>query len=139
MGEGLITVIDGQRIYLRVYRRLFYPVIKKVDGEVYKFYSDTGREREINYKRAAYYDLENPFNRIRLIRLARAMNAIRCIDLRGGIRECTIIICNNRELFDLDSDDDYWVPFDPSNMESLSDKITKVKRKREWGEESVVD
>jgi hypothetical protein len=132
LGDGLITVVDGQRIYLRVYRRVFYPLLKKINGIEYKFYSDTGRQVEINYKKAAYYELDNPFNRIRLVRLARAMNSINCKTLSDGKTECVIVVCNTREMFEPTSEENKWIPFDPSSFESLSERIMKLKRKIEW-------
>ena len=130
--KGIVTVIDGQRIYLRIYRRIFYPINKSINGVLYKFFTDTGRETEINYKRASYYGLDNPFNRIRLIRLARAMNSIECVTLEGGEKVCSVVICSDRELFDYDTNENHWIPFDPSKIESLQDRITKIRKRMEW-------
>ncbi len=132
MGDGLITVVDGQRIHLRVFRRIFYPLLKKINGIEYKLYSDTGRQVEINYKNVAYYELDNPFNRIRLIRLARALNSIKCKTRDDGKTECVIIICSNREIFEPTSEENQWIPFDPSSYENLPERITKLKKKIEW-------
>lgn len=132
MERGIVTVIEGQRIYLRIFRRIFYPITKNINGVPHKFYTDTGRETEINYKRASYYGLDNPFNRIRLIRLARALNSIECRTLDDGRRECSVVICSDRELFDYDSEENHWIPFDPLKIESLQDKILKRRKRMEW-------
>ena len=117
---------------MRVYRRIFYPLLKKINGIEYKFYSDTGRQVEINYKRAAHYGLDNPFNRIRLVRLARAMNSVNCKTMNDGKTEYIIVICSTREMFEPTSDENQWIPFDPSSFESLSERIMKLRRKIEW-------
>lgn len=132
MKKGLIVVIEGQRINLRVYRRLFYPIQKEIDGENYIIYSDTGREREINYRRPEDYNLEDPFSRIRLVRLARALNSLKCSEPGDNIRECRVTICNSKELYDPEAEDKSWVPFDPDKLDSLSDRIKKLKKKVKW-------
>ena len=78
MDVGLPVVIDGKRIRLRVFRRFFYPIRRTVDGNKLIVYSDTGREREISYENPEEHGLENPWNRITLVRLARAMDCLKC-------------------------------------------------------------
>ena len=95
-------------------------------------YSDTGREKEISYGNAHYYGLDDPFSRVRLIKLARAMNCLRCEDAGPGERECTVTICLTRELSDSGMEEKVWTPFDPDRLEPLEDRVRKMRRKTEW-------
>jgi hypothetical protein len=130
VNKGFTVVMEGQRINLRVYRRFFYPITMKHLDEQYIVYSDTKRETEINYNRAEDYDLEDPFKRIRLIRLARAMNCLK-IDEKDE-NEYSITICTSRELYEPGTEEIHYVPFDPKRMEPLEDRIKKERRKIEW-------
>lgn len=132
MAKGLNIVSEGQRINLRVYQRFFYPITQKWEGEEYTVYSDTGREREINYNRIESYGLDDPFARDRLVRLARALNALECLSIENGVRECRVTICTNKELFNPDTVEIKYVPFDPERLQSLSAKIKIERRKIEW-------
>ncbi len=132
LGNRLVVVAEGQRINLRVYRRIFAPVQRRLDGEAYVVYSDTGREKEINYSNADYYGLDDPFSRVRLVKLARAMNCLRCEDAGHGERECTVTICLTRELSNSETDEKVWTPFDPERLEPLEDRVRKMRRKSEW-------
>ena len=131
-GGGLVVVVEGQRINLRVYRRVFAPVQRMLDGEAYVIYSDTGLEREISYGNADYYGLDDPFSRARLVKLARAMNCLRCEDAGPGEKECTVTICLTRELSDSETDEKVWTPFDPGRLEPLEERVRKVRRRTEW-------
>ena len=128
--KGLTVVMEGQRINLRVYRRFFYPIILKHLNQQFIVYSDTKREREINYNRAEDYDLDDPFKRISLIRLARAMNYLRISDKDEN--EYIITICTNRELYEPYTEEVRYVPFDPKRLEPLEEKIKKERRKIDW-------
>jgi hypothetical protein len=131
MEAGLPVVIEGKRIRLRVFRRFFYPVRRTLDGEALVVFSDTGREREIRYERAEEYGLDNPWNRIALVRLARAMDCLKCAPEKGGTRECRVTICNARELYNSDSLT-RWVPFDPERLESLTERVRSVENRASW-------
>ncbi|MBN2336330.1 hypothetical protein JXL21_12285 [Candidatus Bathyarchaeota archaeon] len=131
MGKGLPVVLEGQRINLRVYRRLFNALAKDIEGEKYTLYSDTGTEKEIRYASPEYYGLDNPFNRIRLYRLARAMNCLRCAE-GDGVKECSVTICRTKELYGADAREEGWVPFDPERLESLEDRVRSLRRRVEW-------
>jgi hypothetical protein len=102
-----------------------------VDGEELIVYADTGREREINYENPEEYDLENPWNRIALVRLARAMDCIKCGPEEKGTRECRITICNARELYNSDPETQ-WVPFDPERLNSLAERVKSVESRAVW-------
>jgi hypothetical protein len=128
--KGLPVVIEGQRINLRVFRRFFYPINMKYMGTGFIVYSDTKRETEINYNRAEDYDLDDPFKRIKLIRLARAMNCLKI--LPEDHKEYQLTICTNRELYEPDSEEIRYVPFDPNRLEPLEDRIKKERKKIEW-------
>jgi len=93
-------------------------------------YSDTKRETEINYNRPEDYDLENPFNRIKLIRLARAMKGLQ-VNPDDPI-ELRVTICTNRELFEPESETIRYVPFDPKSLEPLEDRINKERKRIDW-------
>jgi hypothetical protein len=128
--KGLPVVMEGKRLNLRVFRRFFYPIQMKHMGSHFIVYSDTKREIEINYSRAEAYDLENPFNRIKLVRLARAMN---CLKVNPENRqEYWITICTNRELYEPYAEKIQYVPFNPKKIEPLEDKIAKERKKIEW-------
>ena len=128
--KGLLVVMEGQRLRLRVFRRFFYPIKMKHLGKDFTVYSDTKRETEINYNRPEDYDLENPFNRIKLIRLARAMRGLQ-VNLDDPI-ELRVTLCTNRELFEPESEAIRYVPFDPKRLEPLEDRINKERKKIEW-------
>ena len=122
---------EGQRVTLRVYRRIFAPVQMKLDGETYIVYSDTGLEKEISYRNADYYGLDDPFNRARLLRLARAMNCLRCVDRGAWEKECTVTICLTRELGGSEAGD-AWTPIDPERLDPLDERLREARRKAEW-------
>jgi hypothetical protein len=128
--KGLTLVIEGKRINLRVYRRLFYPISKTHEGKDFLIYSDSKRETEINYKRTEDYNLENPFNRIKLIRMARAMNCIRINP--EDPQEYQVTICTNRELYDPESEEIRYIPFDPKRLKPLDERIRRERRKIDW-------
>jgi len=130
--KGLPVVYEGHRIRLRVYQRIFHPVAKTLDGESYTLYSDTGHEEEIRYASADYYGLDDPFNRVRLVRLARAMGCLTCSDESWGERECRVTVCRARELHGVESWETRWVPFDPGRLESLGERVEKLRRRVEW-------
>jgi hypothetical protein len=130
LGKGFTVVMEGQRINLRVYRRFFYPLVLKYLDEQFTVYSDTKREREINYNRAEDYDLDDPFKRIRLIRLARAMNCL-SINNDDGLGY-SITICTSRELYESDTNGVKYIPFDPSRLKPLKDRIKNERKKIEW-------
>jgi len=128
--KGLLVVMEGQRLRLRVFRRFFYPIQMKHLDKNFTVYSDTKRETEINYNRPEDYDLENPFNRIKLIRLARAMKGLQ-VNPDDPI-ELRVTICTNRELFEPESETIRYVPFDPKSLEPLEDRINKERKRIDW-------
>lgn len=128
--KGLTVVMEGQRINLRVFRRFFYPIQMKHIDISFTVYSDTRRESEINYNRPEDYDLENPFNRIKLIRLARAMN---CLKINPeNTQEYVVTICTDRELYEPHAKEIQYIPFDPKRLEPLEDRIKKERKRIEW-------
>jgi hypothetical protein len=129
--KGFTVVMEGQRIALHVFRRFFYPIQIKHNDSKFIVYSDTRRETEINYNRAEDYHLEDPFSKIKLIRLARAMKCLRTNP--EDEKEYYITICTNRELYDPDTEEIRYVPFDPKRLEPLDERIKKGRRKIEWG------
>jgi hypothetical protein len=131
LGKGLLVVSEGQRINLRVYRRFFYPIKKTYSGVDYIVYSDTRRQREINYEKTEEFGLDDPFTRIRLVKLARALNALECVK-EQGIMECKVTICTNKELFGTDVNEINYIPFDPERLESLEERIKKERKKIDW-------
>lgn len=130
--KGLPVVYEGRRIILRVHQRIFHTMVKEIDGERHTLYSDTGREKEIRYASAEYYGLDDPLNRVRLIRLARAMNCLTCSDESGAEREFRVTICRAKDLYGVDGEEMRWVPFDPKKLESLEEKVKNLRRMVEW-------
>ena len=102
-----------------------------MEGEELIVYSDTGREREISYENAEEYDLDNPWNRIALVRLARAMDCLKCGPEENGTRECRVTICNARELYNT-AIETRWVPFDLDRLESLAERVKSVESRATW-------
>jgi hypothetical protein len=129
--KGFQVVAERQRIRLRVYRRFFYPIKMTHEGEEFIVYSDTRREREINYKKTEEYGLDDPFARIRLVKLAKALNALDCKEADGE-RDCRVTICTNRELFDPETDEISYIPFDPERLQSLQERIKVERKKIDW-------
>lgn len=115
-----------------MFQRFFYPITQKWEGETFTVYSDTGREREINYNKIEVYGLDDPFARDRLVRLARAINALKCERKQDGVTNCRVTICTNKELFDPEPNEIKYVPFDPERLQGLSEKIKAERRKIEW-------
>ncbi len=101
------------------------------EGEEFIVYSDTRREREINYNKTEEYGLDDPFARIRLIKLAKALNALDCED-EDKVRDCRVTICTNRELFDPETDEITYIPFDPERQQSLEERIKIERKKIDW-------
>jgi hypothetical protein len=128
--KGFTVVMEWQRITLHVFRRFFYPIKLNHNGTDFIVYSDTKNETEINYNRAEDYQLDDPFSRIKLIRLARAMKSLRTIE--GDEKEYQVTICTNRELYDPDAEEIRYVPFDPSRLDPLEDRIKKARKKIDW-------
>lgn len=126
--KGFIVVMEDSRINLRVFRRFFYPLKIKHLGREFTVYSDTKREIEINYNRAEDYGLDDPFNRIKLIKLARATKSLKITQEN----EYHVTICSNRELYEPEATEIRYIPFDPSRLDSLKDKIKKRRRNIEW-------
>ena len=132
MAKGLILVAEGKRVNLRVFRRFFYPLQRKFQDQKFIIFSDTGRQREINYNHADDYGLDNPFNRIRLYRLARAMNCLECTQNDEGTLECKVVLCKTQELVDPDIEETMWIPFDPKRLKPLEDRVKDEEQKLKW-------
>ena len=130
MSKGFTVVMEGQRFNLRVFRRFFYPIKLVHDGFEFIVYSDTKKETEINYNHAEDYQIDDPFSRIKLIRLTRAMNCLRVIE--GEEKEYQVTICTNRELYDPDAEEIRYIPFDPKRLDPLEDRIKKARKKIDW-------
>ena len=132
MAKGLILVAEGKRVTLRVFRRFLYPLNRKFQDHEYIIFSDLGRQREINYNHADDYGLDNPFNRIKLYRLARAMNCLECTQKDDGTLECKVVLCKTQELVDPEMDETLWIPFDPKRLKPLEDRIKEEEQKIKW-------
>ena len=134
MPKGLVVVFEGQRVHLRVFRRYLYPLRHTFEGREVIVHSDTGREVEINYDRAEDFGLDDPFRRVSLIRLARAMGCLRWGEEADGARECSVTICRGEELHGFPSEESAWVPFDPERLEPLEERLERLRRRVEWDE-----
>jgi hypothetical protein len=130
LSKGFNVVSEGQRYSLRVFRRYFYPIPHKIDGEEHVVHSDTGREVEIDYERAEHYGLDDPFSRMALIRLARAMGCLKCDAGEDVVKHCRVTICNSREMNE--AEEERWIPFDPKKLEPLDEKLKRLERRVEW-------
>ena len=130
MEPGLPVVLEGRRIRLRVYRRFFYPVSVERDGQELIVYADTGRQKEIRYEEGEGYGLDNPWRRMALVRLARAMECLECED-EGGEETCTVTICRSKELYNFETEE-AWVPFNPARLKPLEERIKEAEERRRW-------
>ncbi len=125
-------MFEGQRYNLRVFRRYIYPIAYSIGDKEHTIYSDTGRESEIDYEKAEHYNLEDPFKRMTLIRLAKALNCLDCEPGKGRIRECRVVICTSEELFNHPTDEATWVPFDPEKLEPFEEKVRRLEENARW-------
>jgi len=130
--KGFNVVFEGQRYNLRVFRRYIYPIAHSIGEKEHTIYSDTGRESEIDYEKAEHYNLEDPFKRMTLIRLAKALNCLDCEPRKMLIRECRIVICTSEELFNRPTDEVTWVPFDPEKLEPFEEKVRRLEENARW-------
>jgi hypothetical protein len=58
------------------------------------------------------------------------MNCLRITD--KDEKEYNITICTSRELYDPDTDEIRYIPFDPKRLTPLEEKIKNERRKIEW-------
>ena len=106
---GLVVVFEGKRTRVRVFRRFFYPVQARDENVNVVVYSDTGQEREVTYRRADEFGLDDPFKLSAMIRL-----------------------CKSSELIGPDAKRDEWMPFDPTRIRPLDERIRDAKKKARW-------
>ena len=125
-------MFEGQRYNLRVFRRYIYPIAYSIGEKEHTIYSDTGRESEIDYKKAEHYNLEDPFKRMTLIRHAKALNCLDCEPRKRLIQECRVVICTSEELFNRPTDEVTWVPFDPEKLEPFEEKVRRLEENARW-------
>jgi hypothetical protein len=129
---ALVVVFEGKRTRVRVHRRFFYPVQAKDEDVEVVVYSDTGREREVTYRRAEQYGLDDPFRLMTMIRLARAMRVLQVNPSTDGAQNLRLTICRSTELIGPDVERDEWMPFDPTRMRPLDERIRDAKRRARW-------
>ena len=96
--SGLVVVFEGKRTRVRVFRRFFYPVQVKDEDVDVVVYSDTGQEREVTYRRAEEYGLDNPLRLVAMIRLARAMKVLKTDPAENNVQNLRFTICRSIEL-----------------------------------------
>lgn len=130
--NGLVVVFEGKRTHVRVFRRFFYPVQAKDEDVEVIVYSDTGQEKEVTYRRADEYGLDNPFSLVTMIRLARAMKVLKVEPPENGVQNLRFTICRSTELIGPDAERDEWMPFDPTRMRPLDERIRDAKKKARW-------
>ena len=131
-GSGLVVVFEGKRTRVRVFRRFFYPVQAKDEDVDVVVYSDTGQEREVTYKRADEYELDSPLRLIAMIRLARAMKVLQTDPPENGVQNLKFTICKSTELIGPDVERDEWMPFDPTRMKPLDERVKDAKKRAHW-------
>lgn len=129
---GLIVVFEGKRTRVRVFRRFFYPVQARDEDVEVLVYSDTGREREVTYTKADDYDLDNPLRLVTMLRLARALRVIKTEPTTNGVQNLSFTICRSTELIGPDAEKDEWMPFDPTRMKPLDERIRDAKKRARW-------
>jgi hypothetical protein len=131
-GGGLVVVFEGKRTRVRVFRRFFYPVLVKDEDVDVVVYSDTGQKREVTYKRAEDYGLDNPFKLTTLIKLARAMKVLQIEPQTNNIQNFSVTICRSMELIGPEAMQDEWMPFDPTRLRPLDERIRDAKKRARW-------
>ena len=129
---GFIVVFEGKRTLVRVFRRFFYPVQVKDDDVDVVVYSDTGQEREVTYRNADEYGLDNPIRLVAMIRLARAMKVLQINQPKKNVQNLRFTICKSAELIGPDVEKDEWMPFDPSRMRPLDERVRDAKKRTRW-------
>ena len=129
---ALVVVFEGKRTRVRVHRRFFYPVQAREEDVDVVVYSDTGREREVTYRRAEQYGLDDPLRLIAMIRLARAMRVLQVDPPTDGVQNLRLTICRSVELIGPDVERDEWMPFDPTRMRPLDERIRDAKKRARW-------
>jgi hypothetical protein len=130
--QGLMVVFEGKRTRVRVFRRFFYPVHSRDEDVEVLVYSDTGREREVTYKKAEDYGVDNPLKLIAMIRLARAMKVLQIDTPTEGVQNYKLTICRSNELIGPDAEKDEWMPFDPSRLKPIDERIRDAKKRARW-------
>ena len=88
-------------------------------------------EERGSYENAEQFGLDNPWNRIALVRLARAMDCLKCGPEKNGTRECRVTICNAKELYN-SAIETRWIPFDLERLESLAERVKSVESRVMW-------
>jgi hypothetical protein len=129
---GLVVVFEGKRTRVRVFRRFFYPVKARDENVDVIVYFDTGQEREVTYRRADEFGLDDPFKLSAMIRLARAMKVLQTDAPTNGIQKLRLTICRSTELIGPDAERDEWMPFDPTRMRPLDERIRDAKKRARW-------
>jgi len=129
---ALVVVFEGKRTRVHVFRRFFYPVQARDEDVDVIVYSDTGREREVTYKRADQYGLDDPLRLIAMIRLARALRILQVDPPTDGVQNLKLTICKSVELIGPDVEKDEWMPFDPTRMRPLDERIRDAKKRAKW-------
>jgi len=129
---GLIVVFEGKRTRVRVFRRFFYPVQARDEDVEVLVYSDTGREREVTYTRADDYGLDDPLRLVTMLRLARALHVLKTEPTTNGVQNLSFTICRSTELIGPDAEKDEWMPFDPTRMKPLDERIRDAKKRARW-------
>jgi predicted nucleotidyltransferase len=130
--SGLVVVFEGKRTRVRVFRRFFYPVQVKDEDVDVVVYSDTGQEREVTYRRAEEYGLDNPLRLVAMIRLARAMKVLKTDPAENNVQNLRFTICRSIELIGPDAENDEWMPFDPTRIRPLDERIRDAKKRVRW-------
>ncbi len=129
---GLVVVFEGKRTRVRVFRRFFYPVQARDENVDVVVYSDTGQEREVTYRRADEFGLDDPLKLSAIIRLARAMKVLQIEVPTNGVQNLRLTICKSSELIGPDAKRDEWMPFDPTRIRPLDERIRDAKKKARW-------
>ncbi len=130
--QGLTVVFEGKRTRVRVFRRFFYPVHAREEDVEVIVYTDTGRERDVTYKRVGDYGLDDPLKLVAMIRLARAMKVLQVDSPTGGVQNYRFTICRSSELIGADVERDEWMPFDPTRLRPLDERIREAKKRARW-------
>jgi hypothetical protein len=129
---GLLVVFEGKRTRVRIFRRFFYPVQARDENVDVVVYSDTGQEKEVTYRRADEFGLDDPFRLTEMIRLARAMKVLQIDTSTNGVQNLRLTICKSTELIGPDAEREEWMPFDPTRVRPLDERIRDAKKRARW-------
>ncbi len=129
---GLILVFEGKRTRVKIFRRYFFPIKARDEHSEIVVYNDTQREREITYRRAEQYGLDNPIQLTKMVKLAKAMKVLQTNTPTSGVQNLQFTICRRSELIGPEVENDDWTPFDSTRLRPLDERVKDALKRAKW-------